>query len=285
MRTHTKKALAILATIPLLAGLSACRSTTTITIGADKNVTFESEFGDDSGILKLGGATCDDLANELENGVGEQELGSLEVTDTSTDKEFACKITASETSSFDAKTLSETDDAYILDFDQPDFVNTEDLQQIESLGQKLDFSLTVVMPGDVTKAPEGFTIDGTKATTTDLNTLSQPIRIESAKHKSPASVAKESASSLSPSTILIICLAGIALAAVIALILVSRKRKRKLDATAPTYSAAVDGVPQPGVAQPGVVPQPGATQPGIAQPGSVAAPGTTNPNQPGAGLQ
>lgn len=238
MRARTKKALAILAAIPLLAGLSACRSDTTITIDADKKVTLESEFGDDSGLLKLGGATCDDLATELSNGAGQDGLEGMKVTDVSTDSEFACKISASGTSSFDDKTLSETDDGYVLDFDQPDFANPDDLKQIEDLGQEIKFSLTFVMPGDVTKAPEGFTIDGTKATTTDLGALSQPIRIEASKHKSPATAIKES-TSLSPGAILIIALAAIAIIAVLALILVSRKRKRKLDVSAPTYYEAV----------------------------------------------
>lgn len=240
MRAH-KKSLAILAAIPLLAGLSACRANTTMTIDADKNVTLESEFADDSGILKLGAATCNDLTSELNDFAGHDGIKDLTVTDISTDSEFACKITATGNGS-DDKTLSETDDGYVLDLDKPDFINSADLKQIETLGQTLDFSLTFVMPGDVTKAPTGFTIEGSKASTTDLNALNQPIRIESTKEKSPATAMREGASTFfTPSTILIICLAGIALIAVITLIIVSRKRKAKLDIIAPGYSAVVAG--------------------------------------------
>lgn len=165
-----------------LLALSACQVNLGIGIETDGSISTVFEFHDPESQL----AAFDIASNceELRDAIVDQlpagsEEAELLVEDISTSNDFACRFTGeAERSPESAEILKETDDTFIFtSLDSSDAVSPSDLALIDSL---VDFSLTVVMPGDIISA-EGAVIEGNRATFTDLETFVEGITVEGKK--------------------------------------------------------------------------------------------------------
>lgn len=238
--------------VPASLSLAACQTNATIEIADDSSAKVSLDLLDDTDMFSGMGLSCD----MIEDMVGDSADAEVTWEEYESDGHSGCRVGMAGDVKADGKFLVDNGDSFTLNLDGDSFgnVSSSDLQM---LAPQVDFTLDVVMPGEVTEATNGGKISGNKATYTSLDVLEKGLKV-TGKKTAPAG------SSSGLSSILKIGLTLLVLALIAGVLMFFLSRKRRHDEPQQVYPAAM---PQPGMGQPGMM-QPGMGQPATAQPGT-----------------
>ncbi len=171
------KALALL--IPTMLILGACESTNNIVVTDNGAVTIKAEIKETEGFLKTMDITCDALVDGMKMDKKDAELLNFKVENKSSGEVTHCLLSADSrgVSAVDDDFLIDTGDTYILKF-----TNDDDPKETAEAFKmfKVDFKLSVTMPGKIVKA-EGAEIAGNTATFTDFAAFFDTVTVEGEK--------------------------------------------------------------------------------------------------------
>lgn len=228
---------------------------------SDGSLNSVIEFHDpDHQLKELGlGDSCDVLYDAIKGQLPTDQDANISVDDITSGDDFACRFSAkTDKSAVDQGMLTETDDTFILKTeDTSGQVPKGQLALLESMG---DFSLTIVMPGDIVSA-EGGKIDGNRATFTDLETLVNGITVEGKKvgDGSIEEITLNDSSSSMPAWIWV-AIAGTLLLGIGALVFFIVRKKPEAPATSTGY--ANTAIPTTDLPTAANQPYPGSAMPG-----------------------
>lgn len=175
---NQKRILAILL-LPLMLFLSACRSENTLEVTSDGGLTMTMDMIDDEGLFSGLGMTCSDMESMFGEDLDLDGEGTVNIEDISTGDDLGCRFTTTAYDAVDGTFLVDNGDSFTLNLTADDIggLTQDDLNQLGSM----TFSLSVTMPGPITDASEGGTIDGNTVTYTDVSVLVSEVSITGLK--------------------------------------------------------------------------------------------------------